>query len=219
MPSHRYSNLTVRLNSVGFVRRHGVCRTLARGVSDWSKPGKELVMKTNMIKIGMAALAMGVVTAWAGEKEIETDQLPSAVLEAAKSTCPDGLIKEAAMEEEGGIVLYEVEMMVGTMGCDLKLAADGTVIEKEQQVAPDALPEKIKATLGMFEELKIMKAEHVEEKDDGVFYELNVMLDGQGVELKISEQGKIIEIEAKDKESGEDEDYNDDDDGEDDDDD
>ena len=163
-------------------------------------------MNNTMIKIGIATLAMGTVAAWAGEKEIEADELPVAVLAAAKTACPEGVIKEASMEKEHGVVAYEVEMKTGKTGCDLKIAADGTVLETETQVAQADLPKKVKATLAKFKDIDVEKAELVKEKDQAECYELDVEINDQDFELKISAKGKILELESKGKKHDEDED-------------
>ena len=163
-------------------------------------------MNGNMIKISLAALAIGASSVWAGEKEIEIEQLPAPVLAAAKTACPDGVIKEAAKEKEDGVVAYEVEMMVGNMGCDLKIAPDGTLLEKEQQVAVKDLPQKVAGTLKSFAEATVQKAERVQEKDEAAFYEINVVMNGQAMELKINEAGQIIEVETKGKKHDDEED-------------
>ena len=168
-------------------------------------------MNRTTIKIGIAMLAMGTVAAWAGEKEIEVDELPVAVLAAAKTACPKGVVKEASMEKEHGVVAYEVEMKVGKMGCDLKIAADGTLLETETQVAQADLPKKVKTTLAKFEDIDVEKAELVKEKDEAAFYEMDVEINDQDFELKISEKGKIIGLESKGKKKH---DEDEDDDGE-----
>lgn len=149
------------------------------------------------LKISLAALAMGGVAAWAGEKEISIEKLPGPVMAAAKTACPDGVIKEASKEKEDGVVTYELEMMVGETTCDVKIARDGTLLEKEQQVAVKDLPKKVAGTLKRFADIEVKKAELVMEKDEDAFYELDVEISEQDFELKISKQGKILEIEGK----------------------
>jgi hypothetical protein len=149
--------------------------------------------------MGMVTMAMGIATVWAGEKQIKADQLPAPVLAAANEACPDGTIKGIDKEKDDGVVAYEVEMMVGEMSCDLKIAVDGTILEKEQQMAKADLPKPVQATLSNFADIDVEKAELVKEMDKDAFYELDVEISEKAFELKISEKGKILEIESKGK--------------------
>ncbi|VGO20990.1 PepSY domain-containing protein [Pontiella sulfatireligans] len=163
-------------------------------------------MSGKVIRLGLAALAVGAVSAWAGGKAIKADQLPAAVVAAANAACPGGTIKDIEKEKDDGAVVYEVEMTAGGKGCDLKIAADGTVLETEQQVAVEDLPKKVQATLASFANAAVKKAELVKEKDAAALYEINIVMTGQAMELKINEKGQIIELETKGKKKGEKED-------------
>ena len=175
-------------------------------------------MNVNYMRLGLVML-LGITPIWIGAHEVDADDLPPAVLSAVKGACPDGTIEEILKEKCDDVMVYEVEMKLGRMGCDLKIASDGTLLEKEQQIAPKELPKKVKATLAKFKELKIRKAERVKEKDEGVFFELDVVLGEQVFELKITKKGMITEIEFKGSKhaDGDDDDDADDDDGDDDD--
>ncbi len=154
-------------------------------------------MNKHMIKVGLAVLAIGAADSWAKERKMDASDLPEAVQAALKAACPKGTIKK--VERERGA--FEVEMKVGRMGCDLKIAPDGKVLETETQMKAQKLPEEVKAVLALFDDLEIKKAERVE-VGGKVFYELEVEIDEQNFELKI-ENGKITAI-AQENEGGED---------------
>lgn len=149
---------------------------------------------TKAITVMMVILAMGVVNA---EENIPTSELPAAVAAAVKTTCPDGTIHEVEMEKKDGKVEYEVELMVGKKSCDLKIAADGTVLEIEKQMDLSELPEAVQNTIALFEGAEIEKIEQVQE-DGATSYEVVVELDDEEFELELSKDGKILEMESDD---------------------
>lgn len=169
-------------------------------------------MNKNIMTISLTVFALCIAPVWAEEKEIPMEELPAVVLSAAKTACPDGMIKEASKETDDGVTAYEVEMMVGKLGCDLKISAEGTLLEKEQQIAVKDLPRKVAGTLKKFTDIDVKKAELVQEKDQDAFYELNVEINEQAFELKINKAGKILEIESKGKKHDDDDEHEGDDD-------
>lgn len=170
----------------------------------------------NKIQVGTGLAVMLMAAAgWAGEKEIKQDQIPAPVLVSVKNICPGGVLKKAVMEKEDGTVVYELEMVVNEKDCDIKTAADGSVLEIEQQVAVESLPVVVKNAAAVFDHVVIEKAEKVQEGKT-VFYELDLSVNGQKMEVKISEQGKITDVEKKCKKGDKDEDENDDDENDDD---
>ncbi len=166
-------------------------------------------MNGSMIRIGLVAMALGVAAAWAEENEMSKEQLPAPVLAAAMKACPGGAIDEIEKEMEEGAVVYEIEMTVDGKGCELTIAPDGTVLEIEQEIAPEKLPKKVKATLKKFEGATVEKAESEQENGE-VSYEVIIVMDGQRIELEITEKGKITELEVKGKKHDDDDEDDDD---------
>ena len=167
-------------------------------------------MNRNMIRVGLATLAMGVVTGWAGEKEISIEKLPDAVRATAEKSCPKGIIAEASKEKEKGKVIYKVELKLEEKECELEIAADGTLLETSIEIDAAQLPEKVQESLSIFEDIEIEESAYVQE-GDSTFYELEIEVDEQSFEIEITPAGKITELKAKSKKH----DDEDDDDGED----
>ena len=79
----------------------------------------------------------------------------------------------------------------------------------EEEIAPENLPEVVKETLALFEGATVVEAE-VEKEDGKVTYEVEIVLDGQRIELEFNEKGKITEVEFKGKGHHDDDDDDDD---------
>jgi len=173
-------------------------------------------MNRNRILIGLVVLvtaAANMASAGEGEhgRKNEHDKLPAAVLAAVKTACPEGIIKEIELEKEDGQKVYEVELMVGAKSCDLKIAPDGTLVEIERQVDPAELPPKVQATLALFSNSKVVKAEQVQEEGKTSF-EVLLKMNEQSFELELSAEGIILEQELKGHDDDDDDDDEDDDD-------
>jgi uncharacterized membrane protein YkoI len=141
----------------------------------------------------MVLLAMGVANA---AENIPASELPAAVSAAVKVICQEGTIHKVEMEKVQGVVEYEVELMVGNKSCDLKIAADGTVIEIEKQMGLKELPKRVQKTIALFISADVEKAEQVQENDT-TSYEVVLKFDEQKFELELSKDGLIQEIELK----------------------
>ena len=61
------------------------------------------------------------------------EDLPPAVRETVKAESGGGKIKELALETEGGKTFYEVEFEKDGKEHEIKIAEDGTVLERETE--------------------------------------------------------------------------------------
>jgi uncharacterized membrane protein YkoI len=171
-------------------------------------------MENRMMKsmvIVLVATLLGTAGVWADGKEVSAAQLPEAVMTAVKKVCPEGIIQEIELEKDDGQQVYEVELMVGKKGCDLKIALDGTVLEIERQVTVEELPEAVRNTLALFSDAEVRKAEMVQE-DNEVSYEAVLKMGEHSFELEIAPDGKIVELELKGNKHDDDDDDDEDDD-------
>ena len=79
----------------------------------------------------------------AEEAEIELDQVPKAVMEAAKVKFPGAKIKEASKETEGGKTVFELEMTHEERNMDVTFQEDGTLVLVETQVPEKDVPSAV----------------------------------------------------------------------------
>jgi len=87
-------------------------------------------------------------------------------------------------------------MMVNGHSRDLLIAADGTVVEVEEQVAFDSLSAEVRAGLqAKAGKGKILKVESLTKKDKLVAYEARVETDGKKSEVQVGPHGKPLDHE------------------------
>ena len=137
--------------------------------------------------LGSATMAL------ADEKKIPIDDLPKAVLKAAKKAFPEAKIVGASKETEDGETIYEVEMKLDGKSIDLAIDDEGEIEEIEKEIEVEDLPRAvIKAARKKFPEGKIAKVEEVSDEDDHVVYELTIETKkDKSVEVVFSPNGKI----------------------------
>jgi hypothetical protein len=87
-------------------------------------------------------------------------QLPAPVAAAFKKAYPDAVINASSKETEDGKTVYEIESVDKGLNRDLVYAADGTVLECEEQVKEADIPAPVIAALKqLYPKATITKAE------------------------------------------------------------
>jgi hypothetical protein len=125
-------------------------------------------------------------------KPVDLKVLPDAVLAAFKAAYPKAEIKGASKEVENGVTQFEVESVDGKLNRDLIYAADGKVLELEEAMAPESLPDAVKATLAKdYAGAKILKAETLT-KNGTMVYELSLQGKDKKMGVTIDPAGKVV---------------------------
>jgi uncharacterized membrane protein YkoI len=176
-------------------------------------------------KAGFLVLAVLLVcTVGYAVKEKEQKSLPAKVKDSVTALYPQATMKSFKTEEEE-VKLYEVVLTLAEgQEVELKLAPDGSVLEIENILKPEALPfdaAKIlpknasikeavnKKTLAVLRPVALEKPEQV--------YELEAVVDGKTVEFTVAPDGTVIrsktEEQEKEGKDNEKEDQEEDDDG------
>jgi len=153
-------------------------------------------MKTNYL----VALAVGGLLfagiAPAQEKKIKRSDLPPAVEKTVAVQSAGATIRGFSSEVEKGQTLYEVELTVNGHSKDISMAADGSIVEVEEQVALDSLAAEVKAGLqAKAGKGKILKVESITKKNKLVAYEARVDTDGKKSEVQVGPDGKPLDHE------------------------
>ena len=153
-------------------------------------------MKTNLF---VAIAASGLLLAGAAiaqEKKIKRSDLPPAVEKTVAAQSAGATIRGFSTEKEKGQTFYEAEMMVDGHSKDLLIAADGTIVEVEEQVALDSLSADVKAGLqAKAAKGKILKVESLTKKGKLVAYEAQVETNGKKSEVQVGPDGKPLDHE------------------------
>ena len=148
----------------------------------------------------LLALAVGALllagTTLAQEKKIKRSDLPPAVEKTVAAQSEGATIRGFSREKEKGQTLYEVELTVNGHSKDVLMAADGSIVEVEEQVAPDSLSAEVKAGLqAKAGKGKIVKVESLTKKGKLVAYEAQVETNGKKSEVQVGPDGKPLDHE------------------------
>lgn len=143
------------------------------------------------VLLGSIVLVTG---ARADEEKVPLKDVPRVVLDAVRARFPEGEIKDAGKEVEGGKTTYEVAVKDKGHAIDVSLKADGTILEVETEVAAGDLPEAVTAALkAKYPRATIRKAEEVVKFDGGreeKSYEVVLASGGKKtVEVSVSSDG------------------------------
>ena len=153
-------------------------------------------MKANLfVALAASGLLLAGISS-AQEKKIKRSDLPPAVEKTVAAQSEGATIKGFSTEKEKGETFYEAEMMVNGHSKDVLIAADGTVVEVEEQVVLDSLSADVKAGLQTKAgKGKILKVESLTKKGKLVAYEAKVDTNGKKSEVQVGPDGKPLDHE------------------------
>jgi hypothetical protein len=153
-------------------------------------------MKTNYLAALVAGGLLFAGIATAQEKKIKRSDLPPAVEKTVAAQSAGATIRGFSSEVENGQTLYEAELMVHGHSKDVLMAADGSIVEVEEQVALDSLSPEVKAGLqAKAGKGKILKVESITKKNKLVAYEAKVDTGGKKSEVQVGPDGKPLDHE------------------------
>jgi len=153
-------------------------------------------MKANLfVALAAGGLLLAGISS-AQEKKIKRSDLPPAVEKTVAAQSEGATIKGFSTEKEKGETFYETEMMVNGHSKDVLIAADGTVVEIEEQVVLDSLSADVKAGLQTKAgKGKNLKVESLTKKGKLVAYEAKVDTNGKKSEVQVGPDGKPLDHE------------------------
>lgn len=127
---------------------------------------------------------------------MQRSELPPAVEKTVAAQSAGAEIRGFSKEKEHGQTFYEAEMMVNGHSKDVLMDEAGTVVEMEEQVAPDELPAAVKPGLtAKAGKGKIAKVESIKKRDKLVAYEAQVVTDGKKSEVQVGPDGRSLKHE------------------------
>jgi hypothetical protein len=147
-----------------------------------------------LITSGMAVLALlCAVSASAQEKTLKKADLPPAVQKTADEQSKGATVRGYSSEVEDGKLEYEVALTVNGHARAVSIAADGSVLEVEDEVALDALPAPVREALEKQAGAgKITKVESLTKHGTLVAYEAHVLTGAKRSEVQVGPDGKPL---------------------------
>jgi hypothetical protein len=152
-----------------------------------------------ILKVGLALALLVFVFAGntqAQEKHVKKSDLPAAVQKRADEESKGATVRGYSQESENGKVEYEVEMMVNGHSRDVSMDAEGNVLEVEESVPLDRLPNSVrdglqkKAGPG-----KITKVESITKQGKLVAYEAHGINGAKKFEVQVGPEGQTLDHE------------------------
>src|SRR5882757_8825413 len=140
-----------------------------------------------------ALFLISLGTVIAQERRVTMKSLPPAVKKTVEEQTKGATIKGLSKEKENGKTQYEVETVVGGHTRDMLIDESGTVVEIEEAVDLNTLPEgvqsgiKQKAGKG-----KILKVEALTKNGTLTAYEVQLQKAGKKSEFQVSTDGTPI---------------------------
>jgi len=153
-------------------------------------------MKTNH-KFGLSIVGLILAAStFAQEKKIKRSELPAKVEKTVVEQSKGATIRGFNEEKENGKTAYEVELLVNGHSKDVGMAANGAVIEIEEQVGIESLSADVRTALrAKAGKGKITKIESITKKDKLVAYEAQVVTNGKKSEVQVGPNGQSLDHE------------------------
>lgn len=150
-----------------------------------------------VITVVLVALPMILGQANAGEKELSKSQVPKAVINAFEKAYPNAKALEFEKETFEGKTAYEVEYKENGVEYELLYNADGTLLQKEEEIDGKSLPEPVaQAIRKAYPKAEIKEVEKLMKPDGTVTgYEVDIKATGKKIELELDVSGNILKTE------------------------
>lgn len=151
--------------------------------------------------LGCAAIAALCVSPAVGREErVALEDLPEPVRVAAQKITAGGTLKHVELEREKGQDVYAVEAKMAGKNKEFTLAADGTLLAEEEDIALDELPEAGRTAAEKY--FGGRSGLHASREIAGgvTSYEVEGKKRGKGVSLELNASGAIIAEETDDDE-------------------
>ena len=144
----------------------------------------------------LGAVAMFATVSLGQEKKIQRSDLPAAVEDTVAAESRGAVIRGFSMENENGQTYYEAEMTVNGHGRDVLIDKSGAVVEVEQQVPFESLPNSVREGLrAKTGKGKILKVESITKHDRLVAYEAKILTGTKKSEVQVGPDGKPLDHE------------------------
>ena len=141
----------------------------------------------------LIALLMTGLVAHAQEKKIKRAELPAAVEKTVAQQIKNATVQGFSTEIEKGKKLYEVELMVNGHSKDISMDGQGNIVEVEEEVSMESLPQSVKEGLtGAAGTATIGKIESLTKNGKLVAYEAVVKTGTKRSEIQVGPDGKKL---------------------------
>ncbi len=125
-------------------------------------------------------------------QEVAMEDTPTAVQDVVKNRWPDAELREARMQRHGDRTAYHLELQTPAGATEVKTDAEGNVLEVEEELAADALPEAVtQALVAKLGDAKIQDCMKKTEEDKTLF-EIEAETNEGKVKAWVTPAGEIL---------------------------
>lgn len=150
-------------------------------------------------------LLMTAASAVANEAKVAEKDVARAALEAVTKKYPTAKKVGFDKEVEHGNLTYEIKLVDGARHIDVDVSPNGRITAEEEVVAEKDVPKLARDALSMskYGSWKVKRVERVvkNEKADAPLFEFVVGRDKDRADVLISNDGKIVSVEAAEPDS------------------
>ena len=127
------------------------------------------------------------------ERRLKRADLPAAVQRTVDQESQGATVRGYSSEKNGDLLEYEVAMRLHGHNRDVTIAADGSVLEIEEEVALDSLPESVRTGLRQLAGSgKITKVESLTKRGAIMAFEAQVRTGTKRSEIQVGPDGKPL---------------------------
>jgi hypothetical protein len=127
------------------------------------------------------------------ERPVKMRQLPAAVQATAKEQSKGATVRGYSKEVEGGQTFYEVSLRVGGRNKDVLIDPTGAVVEVEEEVSLDSLPQAARAEIEKHKGRgRIVMVESKAKNGTIVSYEAHIKVGRKYLEVQVTPDGQLI---------------------------
>ena len=156
----------------------------------------------------MAFVAVVLLTAPAARAQVtdtlDLEKIPKKVMDALGARFPQAEIHTWTKEEEGDIVVYDIEFRQHSRKFEADIKQDGTIHNWEREITAEDLPDAVKAAVESrypkYALMEIMAITAVTEGDEALEgYEISLeTADRKELEVTVAPDGTILEEDTGD---------------------
>jgi uncharacterized membrane protein YkoI len=130
-------------------------------------------------------------------KEVKLEDVPPAAQAVIQSHTSSGTIEKITRKKEEGKHFYKVEYKKDGRKFELEVDEDGKVLEVEEFMKMEELPPAVQETVKTESAGAEIKELVLETEGGKTFYEVEFEKDGKEHEVKIAEDGTVLERETE----------------------
>lgn len=130
-------------------------------------------------------------------KEVKMEDVPTVAQTVIQTHVAGGIVEKIKCEKDGDKHLYKVDYTKDGREFELKVDEDGKVLEIEEAMKMEELPPAVQATVKTETTGADIKELVLETEEGKTFYEVEFEKDGKEHEVKIAEDGTVLEREVE----------------------